>query len=118
VLGGGGRQNSKRWHKYITISLKTGACVMLVGVANIRFMEHFLNTNFWCCLLCNMALIFAIDSTKDSIFAIPATKESTFALMIAFYYVSSEGFDSIFTFLIVGCYFVLCCSPQPNTHPC
>ncbi len=45
-------------------SLRTGACVMLVGIVNIRFMEHFLNGNSWCCLLANMALIFAIDSTK------------------------------------------------------
>jgi hypothetical protein len=71
---------------------------MFAGVVDIRFMEHFLRTNFWCCLLYNMTLIFAIDSTRDSIFSILATRESTFALMIAFYLYLIKGFGSIFTF--------------------
>jgi tetrahydromethanopterin S-methyltransferase subunit E len=77
-----------------------------------------LGGNTWCCLLANMALIFAIDSTMDSIFGIPTTKESTFASMVAFHTTSSGGFGYILTFLVIGCCPMLCYSLQPTKYPC
>ncbi len=96
-------------------SLKTNVCVMLIGIVDTWFMEQLMGTNYWCCPLCKMALIFVIDSNRDSSFAIIAIKELTFASMVIFHFASNGGFGSIFTFLIIGCCLVFCCSPTNHT---
>jgi len=87
ALRGGGGENKvvSASTNILANSLKANACVMSAIIANVGPMEHSLGGNSYCYLFANMALIFAINFTKDSTFAIPTTKESTFASMVAFH---------------------------------
>ncbi len=83
----------------LVTSLRVIAFVMPTWVSDAKFL--YINSrsgNSRCHLLCNMALIFAIESMKDPTFAILNTKVSTFASMATFHFTFNGGFSYIFFF--------------------
>ncbi len=99
--------------------LRIGTFVMPTWVVDARLL--YINSwgcNSRCYLFCNMALIFTIESIKDSTFALLATKASTFVSMVAFHFASNGSFTYIFSYFVTSCCPMICWSPQPTTHPC
>jgi hypothetical protein len=93
----------------LVMSLRASAFIMPTWVVDARLLYiNFQGGNSLWCLLCNMALIFAIKSIKDSTFAILTTKASTFASMVAFHFASNGGFNYIFSFFVASCCPMLC----------